>query len=331
MTAAQASQSSNAKNLQFAGVLYGALTKLGHEVSWIDPDLSFNKESLSSYDSVIVGVSPISSLSANRVYGALHLINLLWESEKLTLFVDAPGTYQIAASLKSFDANPSALLKKFYSYRKGYKDVLSDISISSGIYSAVSNLANQQWPTTLYPSLPWKSDNKVNKMMPKNIYSSFVGINFDEILLSDSLVSDSKRVKWVVDSYSYKETKKLINTLSAPTSLMKWNKGVTDGQVLDQMSRSVGAIVSAHRGDGSWWSYRYVQAFNSRTPVYTDWKETDALGDSWGSLASGIECLDDSQRVALSNSQKEAYFSKLNDFKTEANKLQEILKISERK
>ena len=328
MTAAQASPSANSRNLQFAGVLHKVLTGLGHEVTWADPDLSYNKESLSSFDSVLVGISPISSLGANRVYGALNLINLLWGSDKLTLFVDAPSTYQIVASLKSADSNPTSLLKEFYSYRKGYKDVLSDISLSSNISSAVVKLTHEQWPTTIYPKLPWKSNNEVRATSPHNMYSNFIGLNFDEILLSDSAELIDNRTKWVVDSYSHKETKKLVETLSFPTSLMKWNKGVTDAQVLDQLSRSLGAIVSTHRGDGSWWSYRYVQSFNAKTPVYTDWKETSALGDAWNFLASAIENLNASERNALSEKQKEAYFNALNSFKTETNKLEEILKIS---
>jgi hypothetical protein len=328
MTAAQASPSANNKNLQFAGVLHRVLTRLGHEVIWADPELSYNTESLSSFDSVLVGVSPISSLSANRVYGALNIINLLWGSDKLTLFVDAPGTYQISASLKSLELNPTSLLKQFYSYRKGYKDVLSDISLSSSIYSAVAKLTNEQWPTTIYPKLPWKSDNDIKFLNPKNIYSNFIGLNFDEILLLDFTYSDEKRSKWVVDSYSHKETTKLVKTLSSPISPMKWNKGVSDFQVFDQMLRSLGAIISTHRGDGSWWSYRYVQAFNAKTPVYTDWKETGIIGGAWNFLASAIEDLDISERIIFSDRQKEAYFSALNSFKTETNKLEEILKIS---
>jgi hypothetical protein len=219
-------------------------------------------------------------------------------------------------------------LKEFYSYRKGYKDVISDISLSSNISNAVTKLMNQQWPNTIYPKLPWKSDLTVKTMNPQNIYSSFIGLNFDELLLADSFYSDESRSKWVVDSYSYKETKKLVETLSRPTSLMKWNKGVTDSQVLDQLSRSLGAIVSTHRGDGSWWSYRYVQAFNTKTPIYTDWKETSVLGNAWNFLAPAIEDLDTSERQYLSEKQREAYFNALNSFKIEKNKLEEILKIS---
>jgi hypothetical protein len=228
------------------------------------------------------------------------------------------------------ELNPTSLLKQFYSYRKGYKDVLSDISLSSNIYSAVTKLTNERWPTTIYPKLPWKSDNDIRFLNPKNIYSNFIGLNFDEILLLDFTYSDEKRSKWVVDSYSHKETTKLIETLSSPTSPMRWNKGVSDFQVFDQMLRSVGAIISTHRGDGSWWSYRYVQAFNAKTPIYTDWKETGILGNAWNFLASAIEDLDISERTIFSDRQKEAYFSALNSFKTETNKLEEILKISKK-
>jgi hypothetical protein len=307
MTAPQASYSANTKNVSFAFAIYKCLTDAGHTVVWQDPEISINKIDLEEYDSVLVGISPVTSLSANRVYGALNIIDLLWKSSKLRFFIDAPNTAQIASSLKSIDSNPISLMKDFYSYRKGYSAVISDVAVASRISNAISKLVKEDWPTTIYPSLPWKTDNEIGLKTLPNAVKNLAGLNLDSYLLTEPPVYFDRREKWVVDSHSDKATAKLINTLSFPTSPMKWNKGWTDAQVLDQISRSAGVIISPYKSDGTWWSYRYVQAINSLTPIYTSWTETSPLGASWSYLAPYIEDLGEDQRFQLATEQRSLY------------------------
>jgi len=311
MTASQASPSANIRSLAFAGVMNKVLTHGGHEVVWGDPDLDVTKDFFDQYDLVLVGVGPVTSLSANRVYGALNTIDILWQSPKLRLFLDAPGTSQIGASLRAIDSNPTNLLKEFYSYRKGYKEVVSNVALSSRISNAAHNLAVNQWPTTLYPSLPWKSHSDATKKLPENIANSMVGINLDAHLIEENPLPIEKSHKWAVDSLALKDTQKLANTLGFPVFPMKWNKGVSDIQVEDQISRSAGAIISLNKGDGSWWTYRYIQALNTCTPIYTSWVDTGALGSSWSLLAHAIEDLTDEQRLQLSIDQRLEYLNKV--------------------
>jgi hypothetical protein len=294
--------------MSFAGLLKKVLSRAGHEVVWGDPDVKMTEEQLDEYDSVIVGVGPITGLGANRVYGALNIIDMLWSSDKLTLFIDAPNTTLLASSLKSVDAKPTTLMKDFYAYRKGYKDVVSDIALSSRISSAVYKLANQEWPTTIWPSLPWKNVTQlaITRILP-NSYKNFIGVNLDSHFILDNRFPEEKRDKWVVDSFSNKQTEKLIDTLTKPTSLMKWNKGWTDDLVSDQISKAKGAIISPIRGDGTWWSYRYIQALNVGTPVYSDWKETAAIGPDWGHLPHAIETMSNEDIADLALKQKLAY------------------------
>jgi hypothetical protein len=277
-------------------------------VTWGDPDLSLSTEDLNKFDSVIVGVGPVTSLAANRVYGALSIINLLWDSEKLTLLVDAPNTQLVAASLKSIDANPLSLMKEFYSYRKGYKDVVSDITLSSRVSSATHKLANEQWPKTIYPSLPWSSVSNlaISRLLP-NAAASFLGINLDSHLLTNHTVTSDKAHKWAVDINNTRPTEKLLNTLTFPCAMMRWSKATTDDQVLDQIVRSAGSIISPYKLDGTFWSYRYAQSLNAKTPIYSDWKETAAIGESWSHLATTIETLDDHQRYQLALDQRSDY------------------------
>jgi hypothetical protein len=311
MTASQASYNANTKNIGFAYAVYSSLIEDGHEVTWSDPELSLTSDDLSSYDVVLVGISPITSLSANRAYGALNLIDMLWESPKLKFFIDAPNTLQIASSLKSINANPVNLMKDFYSYRKGYSAVISDIAVASRISNAVAKLVKEDWPTTLYPNLPWRGDKSLGLKLLPNAVKNLFGINLDSYLLTDPPVYFDKRDKWVVENNLSKETEKLLGTLSFPTSPMKWNKGWTDVQVVEQIVRSSGVVIGPHRGDGSWWSYRYVQALNSLTPIYTSWVETSPLGASWSHLAPYIEDIGPNGRMVLAIEQRESYISNI--------------------
>lgn len=328
MTASQASPGANTRNLAFAGVLNKVLLSRGHEITWGDPSLDVTKDFFDQYDLVLVGVGPITSLSANRVYGVLNTIGLLWGSSKLRLFIDAPGTVQIGASLRAIEANPTSLLKEFYSYRKGYKEVVSNVALSSRISNAAHNLATNPWPQTLYPSLPWKSDVDAAKKLPSNIAQSLVGINLDSHLIEEYPMLEEKADKWVVDSVALKETEKLVATLGFPTLPMKWNKGVTDNQVQDQLNRSMAAIIAPNKGDGSWWTYRYAQAFNALTPVYTSWVETEEIGPSWGILASAIEDLTAEQRLKLSISQRIEYLNCILNKYESTKSLENVLGIS---
>lgn len=325
MTASQASYSANTKNISFAFAIYKCLTDAGHTVVWKDPEISTTSVDLEEYDSVLVGISPITSLSANRVYGALNTIDLLWKSPKLKFFIDAPNTVQIASSLKSIDSNPLSLLKDFYSYRKGYSAVVSDVAVASRISNAVTRLTKEEWPTTIYPALPWKQIGQIGLKILPNATKNLVGLNLDSYLLTDPPAYFDKREKWVVDNHLNKDMVKLIDTLSFPTSPMKWNKGWTDSQVLDQISRSSGVIISPCKSDGSWWSYRYVQALNSLTPIYTSWSETSPLGASWGHLAPYIEDLGDNERLRLAIDQRESYVQNIPTKEAALESLEQLL------
>lgn len=311
MTASQASQSANSKNISFAFAIHKCLTEAGHLVDWKDPEISLTSLDLEQYDSVLVGISPITSLSANRAYGALNIIDILWGNPKLKFFIDAPNTVQIASSLKSIDSNPLNLVKDFYSYRKGYSSVVSDIAVTSRISNAASKLMKEDWPTTIYPSLPWKTNNQLGLKLLPNAVKNLVGLNLDSYLITKPPIYFDKRDKWVVDNHLNKDIIKLIETLSFPTSPMKWNKGWTDLQVLDQISRSSGVIVSPCKSDGSWWSYRYIQAISTLTPIYTSWVETSSLGPCWSHLASAIEDLEHNDRVRLAIEQRDSYIENI--------------------
>lgn len=309
MTAPQASENANSRNLGFVGVLNAVLSDSGHDVTWISPSVHMTKESLSQFDSVIVGITPITGVGASRAYGALSIIDHMWLDSRLTLLVDAPNSSQIEPSLRSVVNNPDNLTKSFFSNRKEFSTVLADKEISTRLHSAVFRLLNETWPPTIYSALPWSLTEDVK--LPTNAKKYLTGINLDSYLIQDTPIAVDRRQKWIVDSPSTPWASSVLKTLELPNSLMKWNKGWDDNQVLDQFARSIGALITSHKKDGTWWTYRYVQAMNSNTPVATDWKFSSRIGAAWSSLASAIESMSQQKRDLLATAQRELYLANI--------------------
>lgn len=323
MSAQHASSSSNSKNLNFAGVLESVLKTSNHDITWASPSIYMTKESLNKYDLVLVGVSPITSVGANRLYGALSIIEQLWGDPRLKFFIDGPSQSQIEISLRSTLNNPDLLVKPFFSYRKEYSNVVSEPSTQVRLLEAIRLLLEEDWGITVSPSLPWQHFEDIK--LSKNAKTNLELVTLDSYLIFDEPIRQEKADKWSVDSYSSKWTKSVVSTISLPHSPMKWSKAWDDGQVISQISRSIGAIISPDQKDGTWWNYRYIQAMNSETPVVTDWKESRALGFEWSMLAPSMESMLEPSRKLLALAQKEIYLSAIDGKHKAKNKLESIL------
>jgi len=329
MSAPQASQKANSRGLSFTKVVVDALSELGHEVHWSLPSLDWTEEDLSLFDSVVVGVSPLTSLSANYSYGGLHAIGELKDSDKLTLLIDAPQVAQIGAGLRAVRSNPDSLTKAFYSNRPGYQRV-TDSSVSKRLLATAEWLLDEQWPTTIYPELPWKDSDSTEQLLPSGAKGALVGINRDIALIEKDLLT-ARREKWVVDSYTTPWAKSTVKTISLPTAPMKWHKGCDDVMVQTQIARSIGALITPYRQDGTWWSYRYAQALSAYTPIATGWQESGKLHDSWSFLAATIESASQNIRDGISIEQRESYVAAIPSIIETNKKLQDTLKITKRK
>lgn len=310
MSASQASPSANIRTLSFAGLLHRSLTEAGHDVVWGDPDVNQTKAALNKFDSVIVGVSPLTSLAANRVYGALSIIDHLWGSPKLSLFIDAPQVSQIESSINSIKSKPEAFAKDFFSYRKGYQQVAADEKLRSRLLKCVTKLSESEWPTVMYPALPWSKDGSVKKLLPSGVVD-LVGINLDSYLIQDRFIFEERRQKWSVDNYKNDWVDATLKTLTFPHAPLKWNKGWTDSQVVEQIDRSIGVLIAPQKREGSWWTTRVGQALGSYTPVITDWKQSSSLGPEWDILAATFESMSDEKRLLIATAQRESYMSRI--------------------
>lgn len=319
MTASHTSETANERSLSFPGVLALALETQGHTVTLSAPDITWTTEDLERYDKVIVGVAPITSVAAGNTYGGLHVIDILWGDQRLALMVDAPRPLQIGASLRSIAGTPSNLVKPFYSKRRGYAQA-SEEKTTERLLSVVTRLLEEKWPLTIYPSLPWHDNETVAAQFLPNAIDSLLGLNVDVFLISPKPPEEHSRVaRWVVDDLSSPWVEKLIPTIGHPVKPMREKRTDTDNEVSARMSEAIGAIVSPHK-EGTWWSYRIMQALNNGTPVVANWRETGTIGESWQVLPSAIESLRLQELADLAWNQLDDYVKSIPS-REEANKL----------
>lgn len=326
MTAPQTSKKVNEDSKTFSAVLYEVLSSVGHEVTWSAPSVTTTEKDLETFDSVLVGLAPVGSLTSHKIYGALNVIDLAKKSGKLTLFLDLPNCSLITSSIKSVVNNPESFTKPFFSKRKEYDFVVADPEVEARLFSVLKSLNEEDWPTTIYPKLPWNdiSDIKLSPVAKRNLE----GVNLDSFYVTNIPNLPKHRAeKWSVDVYN-DWSERTIKTLSLPNVAMKWAKGIGDSEVMEQISRSIGAIIAPDKRDGTWWSYRYVQALNANTPIATDWVVSQRLGESWSLLASSIDTMSQSKRDLIAKAQKEIYLFTVGSEKTSLNRLQSILRIS---
>jgi len=324
MTSSHTAQSANKRALSFAGVVQCVLDGLGHDVTMGDPNINYTAADLSNYDSIIVGVAPITSLSANKAYGALNLIDVALSTNKLTILLDAPQPTQVVSSLRAIESRPENLTKDFYKSRKAYREACIP-DVQARLLSTVSTLLYDEWPTTIYPALPWETPNAFNKL-PGNITKSFQGINLDSHLITEKKPSatQSHLAQWAADSPYSVWTRRTGATILNDIVPMRKNKGTTDDQADEVMLSSIGSLISPHR-DGTWWTYRYAQSMSNLTPVATEWRDSRVLGNSWSLLASSIEQMSVEDRAKLANEQRSSYLSAINDKKTSAHMLASVV------
>jgi hypothetical protein len=329
MTSSQASSRLGRKSTSFSALLERALLSRGHTVAWEPASVKWDLDYLSQYDSVLVGVAPVTSLSANYAYGALAVMYQLLGDKRLALFVDAPHPRQVTAALRAVEPDPEALFKPFYKNRREYELVQGDAALMTYIYGSVRALLTEDWPPTLYPTLPWKTDDQeLKKALPGGATAALVGLNLDSLIAPVTAPTEAPAGdRWVVDTPKTKWAQSTISMLLLPVTPAKWHKGWTDAQVENNMRQAVGVLVTPHKPGGTWWTPRYMQALNSRVPVATDWKESAFLGSQWNVLAATIEAMESAERATLSDTQRELYLQHIPNKTEAARALERALKL----
>jgi hypothetical protein len=313
MTASQSSEKSFYRSASFASTLYEVLKENNVSVHFIEPSVFLKKSDFKQYDAILIGVAPILSLAANKAYGALHMINILKNDDRLRLFIDAPEPSKIHTSLRAIDRNSDDIVKPFYASRKHYSDVTGNAKVMDSVLGGAKALLSQWDYVTLYPSTPFIDNTNVEKDLFGEVKNVALGLQIDSSLIKriTSHFVTTRNDFWVVDNRKAKWFKTLEKSLANPIVDMKKNKGTTDSDVYDLVADSSGAIISMSNDGMLWWNYRIAQALNSETPVFSDWRTTSVIGDSWSLLPSKVEDMDYVDIYELAVTQRKQYMSAL--------------------
>jgi hypothetical protein len=325
-TAQQASKEISNKLPTFSSTLQEILL-LNHEVDLLSPSQDLIEE-VESYDAVVVGLAPLTSLSANKIYPAFALANRAKDVGNLILSVDAPEPHKIQASINSYKSGKVDLLKNFYSRRKNYYHLVNDKNFQKEFFRFVDFLSDEEWPSILYPSLPWQGSSVVSSAFPNVDRSNLHGIHVDSYLMkSSAFESDEKSDTpyWVCDAPDTKWAKTTQGTLSYSTLPMR-TRSDTSESIEERLSSAMAALVSVYRSEDPWWSPLISSALNVSVPVVTEWRYSSMLGDSWSLLGSDIELLGEGDRLSLAVDQRKTYINSLTDVTTTYSQIETIIK-----
>lgn len=313
MASSHTNRSAHYAKLGFFGALSNVISSelAQHEIDWREPSVTWTKADLEKYDRIFIGVIPPTSLSANKVYGALHAISTLSGDSRAFLVLDNPQLWQYRTSFASVARDSKVLTSKFYEKRSEYKLVRDNLELLNSFAVLSEQMATGSWHQTIYPSLPWKSDDDVRSAAGISKHSALTGINVDSHLLTEGFASpDMRGTNWVVDNPTTAWSKSMISMLTKPVDSMKQSKKEIDVDILERLKLSMGALIAPQdRGVGTWWTYRYIQALNTGTPIITAWRETIEMSDSWGFLGYQVEELSEPRRNELARAQKAAYLA----------------------
>jgi hypothetical protein len=308
MTAPQVSEKANSRSRSYAGMMYQTLVAAGHEVNWSEPDLHATTATFDIYDSVVVGIAPITSLGASRVYGALNVITALYGNPKLHLFIDAPEPQQILHSLSSVAVRPDSLVRTFHSHRRGYYEATRPY-IRDRLMYGVRSLLAKEWPTTLYPVLPWM-DQTPPSGLPKGAARALRGLNLDSIFSEPAPDADKfggMGTMWYIDNLRTRWSTQTIDTTVNLVMPMKQHHYSTDSEVTAKLKFAGGALISPQRNGTTWWTPRYTQALDLFVPVATQWRDSKSLGAAWELLPTEIEVMSAQEKNILAQAQRDAY------------------------
>jgi len=277
------------------------------DVEWLVPSVTWTKDYLDKYDYIVVGITPVTSQVANKVYGAMNVINLMYESEKLVLVADYPQLWQYKHGFNAIDADPLSIFSTFYSKRTEFN--LAKESCIDIITEANNKLLTKAWPKTIYPSLPFKNTRNIDKLLGLSASESLIPVNLDAFLLTERpALKNSIGDYWITEQKKTKWSENLSKLLRIPIKDFKKFKKISDFDAQRLIDSSHGFMLSPQdRGVGIWWSYRLIQALNSGTIVLSDWRETSFLGPEWSMLGYDLENQTSQDIIGIAKLQKESY------------------------
>jgi hypothetical protein len=304
------------RNETFFSLLKRMLEARHVQVHVREPSVSMSRNELEAYSAVVVGVVPLTSMAANRAYGALSVIDQLCRSGKLILALDSPEPVKVLHALNAAHRHRNSLTKDFYSYRREFSQARTP-EVQARLSKAVDFLLENTWPTTIYPRLPWSSTNLVARHLPLGSERRLHGVDVDAEYLGvlqanyDATVGSAESVTapwspWLATLTSSRWVGETANTINRTINPLYAKRMQTDAETIDAMRTSFGVIIPPHE-TATWWSTAYAQAMHLGVPVVTDWQAGSIIDPSWSVLASNVEDMRPNRRVALAEQQRSSY------------------------
>ena len=315
-SASQSSQKLGERFPTFTSLLSAALSYSGHQVVWDTPSIRWDEDYLSTFDSVVVGLSTPTSVSAHRLYGALSVIEKAKNVTNVRYLLDSPDPSKVWYGLKSVIDNPNNLTKDFYSKRSEYSLAIQQDN-SSRLHSVIEDLYNNPWEKTLVPAFPWFKASHITDYIPNVSPDNVKPLCLDSLLLtamsSTSLYMKSDSNFWSYDIQTpwVKKVEKTITNEARPMTKNKWSN---NSETLINLNKSIGSIISTHKNGDPWWSVNLSQSLFVSTPVVTDWRHTSYLAPEWSLLAHQLEELTQPERARVASAQRESYIKVISNF-----------------
>ena len=315
-SSAQTSPSVLKRTTTFTGLLVQSLTEAGHDVVWDTPSMRWDEKHLSQYDSVVVGLTPPTSITAYRLYGALSVIDRARSVTNVKYLVDAPEPHKLWNGVRALASNPDDLVKDFYSKRSEYS-LAQDSKELSRLQSVLVDLYENTWESTIVPAFPWFRSRHVTRHIPNLTDKRLEPLTLDSLvfknLRNSGLYMKNNCYGWSYD-YSSKWLSKLEKTLSQEVNPLVSSKTATDASILSNMNKSIGTLVSVHKNDEPWWSVSLSQSLYVKTPVITDWRCTSYLGGAWSVLGHAVEDMSQGGRNSLAVAQESEYLNSISSY-----------------
>lgn len=312
------------KNQSFFKTLATAYEEFA-AVIWAEPKISWTKSDLEAFDQIVFGFSPPTSMGANHLYGAINVLNLMYESPKLRLVVDSPQMWQYKNSLRAFKRDPDQVFGSFYEKRKNYLEA-NKTKTKEDAESLSYKLANTPWPKTYVPQLAWNSTSDLVKKVSFVTPESIIPLNLDSMLIEKNQPEIGRAQRWAVDNTKSSWFLMTKNTLRFPAMSTKNSVKPKDTEALERINSCMGLIVVPQdRNLGTWWSYRYIQGLNTTTPIATYWQESGKISDEWGLLAYQIEDMQPYERQHVAFQQSKQYKALIPDKESAVTKLRSLV------
>lgn len=309
MTAQHTSERLGKRTQSFSSLMRTALTEHGWNVEQLAPSLEWTEKDFEKYESVVVGIAPLTSTSAHRAYGALGALDVLQNDPRLTLLVDAPEPYKIWTSLKTVERSTESLVKPFYKNRYEYAKA-TEPAHHERLVKTVRNLLNNPWPKTVYAALPWSEDGHLVSQVPALCSSSLFSVCLDAFILRDTVKPATARSStswWCATTLNtdwIDEVSKQLHHMIVP---VKKHPKSSDSEVLATVAGAIGLLVSTYRNGIPWWTNKLAQSLAINTPVLTDWRNSAGLGSDWVTLPSAVESMDRLERYEMAIRQRVTY------------------------